>query len=161
MNNAVYNNTGDLYQYLKDADKWLCDNGIYHFSVDEVFFLGEGNETVGFRGYGTNHLPPKKLWGNMLPTISIVEKARVEFNSRIGILSGFRGRIYNQHIKGRSQSRHLTFGALDLLSIDKPQQELWELLTQYRHEGIFTGGIGQYNDFTHIDVGGRNRTWKE
>ena len=87
-----------------------------------------------------------------------MQEARNRLGKPIRITSAYRSPAYNKRIGGVSNSTHVRFNALDLVT-DKPAA-LYLLLLDLRREGLFKGGLGLYRSFVHIDSRGHNATWR-
>ena len=111
------------------------------------------------RGNVRNHLPPKSLWGNMAPTLRVADEiARRTGAELTEVCSAYRSPSYNRYIGGASKSQHMRNTALDL----KFACGSWQASKVARHlrdAGYFTGGVGIYSGFLHIDTRGENQTW--
>lgn len=126
--------------------------GIVHFRAEEVFFRGASDKRLGL-----NTDPPRKLWPRIIPTLIVADKARAALGRPLRINSAYRSPAYNKAISGASKSQHVEFTALDL-STNNPRQ-LFKVLAKMRDAGEFTGGIGLYPTFVHVDTRGSNATW--
>ena len=111
------------------------------------------------RGKVSNCLPPKSLWANIKPVLRVAD----EMAKRLGappvrINSAYRSLAYNTRIGGAKSSQHLRNCALDLkFACGSSKASL--VARQLREEGFFSGGIGIYSGFVHIDTRGTNETW--
>lgn len=131
--------------------------GIKHFDAKEFTSYFHTHR----RGV-TNSEPPREMWGNILPTLRIVEALRVHFGRPIVLLSSYRSPAYNRAIGDAApQSMHLQFRALDISVSGISPNVVFDLLKEWRSQGKFKGGLGLYNTFTHIDTRGTNATWGE
>jgi len=72
----------------------------------------------------------------------------------ISINSGFRTHAYNEKIGGARRSGHLVGMAADVVAINATNEKV--LSFAKRHD---FGGIGQYQNFLHLDVFGNLRRW--
>ena len=108
----------------------------------------------------TNSEPPREMWGNIAATLRIVDKLRERVGRPIVILSSYRSPAYNAACPGAaSGSFHQQFRALDIAVSGKSPREVFDLLSKWRNERIFKGGLGLYSSFVHIDTRGSNATW--
>lgn len=108
----------------------------------------------------TNSEPPREMWGNIAPTLRIVDKLRERVGRPIVILSSYRSAAYNQACPGAaSGSLHQSFRALDIAVSGRSPREIFALLSKWRDMGHFKGGLGLYSTFVHIDTRGSNATW--
>ena len=108
----------------------------------------------------TNSEPPRELWSNIVPTLRIVDRLRAELGRPIVILSSYRSPAYNRAIGDAApKSKHMEFRALDIAVSGYTPAKVFSLLSQWRANGDFAGGLGLYNTFVHIDTRGSNATW--
>ncbi len=84
----------------------------------------------------------------------LVQRVRDRFGASIRINSGYRTGAHNKIIGGSRNSRHLYGMAADIVVTGVPPSEV----ADYADE-IGVGGVGRYEDFTHVDVYGQNRRW--
>lgn len=129
--------------------------GIKHFDASEFteYFR------VHRRGVD-NSEPPRELWGNIVPTIRIVDQLREHFGKPIVLLSSYRSPAYNAAIDGAAtKSYHMRFQALDIAVSGKTPRQVFNVLQDWRDDGRFKGGLGLYNTFVHVDCRGYNATW--
>lgn len=116
-------------------------------------------------------LPPRRLWPNILPALKLVREQAIPAVGRVAVASAFRVPATNACSRGASQSRHLTFSALDLIPLDQPDApaSFGKLCERWRHAGARSGwGLGAYYDAArpaqnqvarfHVDGTGW-RTW--
>ncbi|MDP2607292.1 MAG: D-Ala-D-Ala carboxypeptidase family metallohydrolase [Deltaproteobacteria bacterium] len=74
---------------------------------------------------------------------------------KMTVLSGWRPKIYNDAIKGASNSQHLYGRAADLTAFGVPTKSLYEVALKMARSGeIDQGGIGYYprSRFVHVDT---------
>ena len=109
------------------------------------------------------------LWAELLvaqtkmPTLAVLEnlacaanrlqalRDTVLQNSVVIITSGWRSEDYNKEIGGTSQSKHLSGQAIDFCVMKFPPSKVQSFLKN------FSGGLGSYRNFTHIDIGTKRR----
>lgn len=140
-----YRNFADFYDTL----------GIKHFDSSEFTEYFH----VHRRGV-TNSAPPREMWGNIVPTIRIVDALRAEWGKPIVLLSSYRSPAYNRAIGDAApKSFHMQFKALDIAVAGKTPKQVFDKLMVWRAEGKFKGGLGLYNSFVHVDTRGTNATW--
>ena len=136
---------------------WFAGQKIRHFGAGEFtsYFARERNGVK-------NSPPPKRLWGNIVPTLRIVDDLRASFDKPCRILSSYRSPNYNRAVGGAPLSQHLEFKALDIAFDSISPQRVYDRLIEWRKAGKFTGGLGIYlsSGFVHIDTRGPNATWK-
>ena len=78
------------------------------------------------------------------------------------LTSVYRSPKYNAAIDGSAtKSQHLEFRAADFSVPGKGNPKAWaSKLREMRAAGVFSGGIGLYKTFVHVDVRGANADWK-
>jgi uncharacterized protein YcbK (DUF882 family) len=87
------------------------------------------------------------------------EVLRAAIGSPLIVVSGYRTPAYNKRIGGAARSQHMTASALDLVSRVVPAAELRLLYLKLIGEGqVPDGGVGEYPNFVHIDIG-KARRW--
>jgi uncharacterized protein YcbK (DUF882 family) len=138
---------------IREFQSFLDRNKIKHFSAREVLFLGASNAWLKL-----NSVPEPSLWPNILPALSAADELRRRLGKPVQILSAYRNLAYNRAIGGARNSFHTQFRALDLTA-KAPIPELARLAKQIRLEKIFTGGLGVYPGFIHIDSRSANADW--
>lgn len=105
---------------------------------------------------------PDELLNNIIPTIIILDKLREFYNKPIYILSTYRSPEYNKAVKGKSNSLHLVFNAIDFtIANHKDLLKLYNKLDEWdqtpnmfsflpKKKGNF--GLGLYPTFIHLDT---------
>lgn len=136
-------------RFQRLLDKW----GVTNFKAAEFFYRGASDEKLQL-----NTDPPASLWPNMERTAKVLQEARKRLGKPIKITSAYRSPAYNKRIGGVSNSTHVQFNAVDLVT-DNPAT-LYLLLLDLRREGLFKGGLGLYRSFVHLDTRGHNATWR-
>ena len=139
---------------IREFQHFLDRNSIEFFTAREVLFLGNSNSWLKL-----NTTPDPSLWPNILPALSAADELRRRLAKPIQILSGYRNAAYNRAIGGALRSQHTQFRALDLTA-KVPIPELARLAKQIRQEKIFTGGLGTYPGFIHLDSRPTNADWR-
>jgi hypothetical protein len=132
--------------------------GIRHFSAKELLFLGASHANPRSRAFGLNSEPPAALLGKIMPAAAVADTARWHLGRAIQVASGFRNAAYNRAVGGVANSTHRQFIALDLVTA-RPK-ELYDILLEMRRRGEFTGGLGLYKTFVHLDTRPANATWR-
>jgi hypothetical protein len=140
---------------IEEFDGWVATLGLKHFQPHEVRFLGNSHYASG-KAQGKNGLPPKALRARLVPVLKAADEARERLGATIIILSAYRAPAYNKAIGGAKYSRHMECDALDLAAPKASTAKLRAVLKELRKDGWFTGGIGKYPDFVHIDNRGAN-----
>lgn len=167
--NVTRNEINDLLEEPKKVNRedtiiefqrLLDENEIEHFTSVEVLTMGRSHYQEESLGYQQNSLPPVQLWDNIIPTVRILDKLRTYYNSPVIITNGYRNETYNDLIGGSTNSQHKEFRALDFYVKGHEPMVVSRKLQEWRIEGKFTGGIGTYKTFTHLDTRGYNATWE-
>ena len=86
--------------------------------------------------------------------VKLLESIRAKFKSPVIINSAYRTPKHNFKVGGSPSSRHILGFAADISVLDVPAADV----AHYARE-INAGGVGQYPDFTHVDVYGFGRRW--
>ena len=145
-----------LYAEFDDFIKGL---GLAYFNTDEFLILGGSHNGTGPCA-GKNTYPPKSVWANMAKTAQALDAFRARLGKPIAITNAYRGPAYNACIGGARSSQHMKFCALDFKVSGMAAPDVAMALRIMRdREGLFLGGIGRYNSFTHVDTRGSNATW--
>ncbi len=145
--------------YMERFSTFIAGLNLRHFKAQEFLVLGASNNPGG-KCAGRNTLPPSELWPTLEPTARFVDAIRARLGSSVVILSGYRAESYNGCIGGASRSQHKLFCALDLTPRAASVDQLWETARSIRAaNGAYTGGIGKYRSFVHIDTRGNNADW--
>ena len=139
---------------------FIAGLGLKNFKPYELLTMGHQHHDPNSPAHGLNRRPPRELWGNIVPTIRILDTLRDLVGAPIVITSAYRSPEYNQRIAGATNSQHVRFRALDFMvkSLSGPAE--WAaMLRQMRMAGAFSGGIGTYSTFVHVDTRGTNADW--
>lgn len=137
---------------------YVATLSLRYFSADELLFLG-GQNTSG-SCTNLNRYPPEEYWRNIGPTIALLDKLRAELGAPVQLLSIYRSPEYNACIDGSAtHSTHMRYMAIDFRSSRGSPGDWAATLRSYRSRGLFTGGIGTYARFVHVDTKGVNRDW--
>jgi N-acetylmuramoyl-L-alanine amidase len=94
-----------------------------------------------------------------VPTLRIVEDLCDDFGVTCTITSSYRNPEYNAKVGGKPNSLHMTFKALDISFPGIAASTVYAKLVKWRANGKFTGGLGSYPGFTHIDTRNYNTNW--
>ena len=108
-----------------------------------------------------NGMPPQELWPNVLPTLYLLQQLRHKLDRPIRITSAFRRLEYNRQLKSPDNSQHVFFRALDFQADGVNPQTIKGILLSWRSAGAWTGGLGTYPTFNHIDTRPSDSTWDE
>lgn len=128
--------------------------GVQHFTAAEVLTLGASHACNGL-----NTLPPLSIVHQIMPTLVVVDSLRKHLKSPVTILSGYRSAAYNKAVGGVKASMHLQFRALDIQAPNHTPELIWSILRRWRGDGLWTGGLGKYATFIHIDDRSENADW--
>jgi Peptidase M15 len=144
----------------REFEEFINDNvRLQFFSPGELLFKGASHYKRGSKSFGLNTDPPRELWDNILPTIKVLDRFRARLDGPIRIISAYRSPPYNRSIDGALRSQHTEFAAIDFTS-PRGRPVLWaQELKEMRHDGDFSGGIGLYRTFVHVDTRGWNADW--
>ena len=137
-------------------DQFFGNLGLEFFRPHEFRFLGGSHYLSSGKAAGLNGLPPRALWENMVPMARAADEIRRRFGRPIRILSAYRTPGYNAAVGGARASYHMAFCALDLAPMAGGVAELHRVARAVRREGGFSGGIGRYASFVHVDGRGDN-----
>ena len=149
------NHTPGTMTDYRTFEEYFDTLGIKHFTADEFTSYFH----VHRRGV-TNSEPARELWGNIVPTLRIVDELRGLFGVPIVILSSYRSPAYNAAIGDAApKSYHMRFQALDIAVAGKTPRQVFAVLDGWRDAGKFKGGLGLYSTFVHVDTRGYNATW--
>lgn len=85
-----------------------------------------------------------------------LELIRDSFQKPIIITSAYRTESYNHKIGGVLSSYHVKGMAVDFYIRDVDPKEVYEKLNSW-----WSGGLGQYRTFTHIDTRDYKTRWKK
>lgn len=107
-----------------------------------------------------NTLPPKRMWGNITPTLKIIDRMALELGESVEeVVSVYRSPAYNARCAGAARgSWHKSNVAVDVVFPSRPSK-VAALARSLRSKGHFKGGVGRYYGFTHVDTRGRNFDW--
>ena len=89
--------------------------------------------------------------------VNFLQKIRNKFNKPVVINSGYRTATYNKSIGGAAFSQHVKGTAADITIKGITPLEIAE----YAEELMpYSGGIGLYKNFTHVDVRAKRSRWE-
>jgi uncharacterized Zn-binding protein involved in type VI secretion len=114
----------------------------------ESNFPEAGSESVVFLPHTDPRIDPSLA--TMLETIA------TNLNTTLTITSAYRSPDYNARVGGKKASKHMQGIAVDVAQNDWNNQTRIDFIQECIDQGI--QGIGIYNSFTHIDLGGK-RAW--
>jgi uncharacterized protein YcbK (DUF882 family) len=133
--------------------EWLGAQGV-RFGFDREIATRADAVTSGV----ANDTPPVELWHRIIATVKVAEVLREHFGATT-INSAYRSPAYNTAVGGETKSLHMENNALDVRCATGTPPQWAEFLRGKRREGLFTGGIGTYGAFVHVDTRGANRDW--
>jgi lysozyme family protein len=139
-------------QFFNDA----FGGGVTHFAWHEFLVKGSQNATSHL-----NSDPPKALWNNVIPLVRVLERFRQEIGHTVVLTSVYRSPAYNASVPGSAKSsQHMNFQAADFKVPEFGDPAVWaEKMRGLRKAGVFSGGIGRYKTFVHVDVRGYDANW--
>ncbi len=137
-------------------EAFLAGLQLRHFSPREVTSYARAT-----RNGERNSLPPEELWENIPAPLWVLDSLRESIGLPIRLTSTYRSPVYNKAVGGSSGSFHMKGSAIDFQVDGMSPLQVFSRLNKMRHAGCFTGGLGLYSTFVHIDAGlrGRNATW--
>lgn len=121
------------------------------------------------RGGVQNSPPPRELWGNIVPTLIVLDAIRHKLGYAITLNSTYRSKAYNKAVGGEPNSFHMRFQAIDFTGAGGTPKEWAEAAQSMRGRTfylpdrkpfVFRGGIGTYATFVHIDTRGYDANWR-
>jgi len=112
------------------------------------------------RGKIYNSLPPKAMWSRISLSLRVIDRLAWELKKPVKeLLSIYRSPQYNYACRGRSLSQHKENRAIDFKLHGASAYTVARKLKDLRNRGYFTGGVGTYSSFVHIDTRGHNASW--
>jgi hypothetical protein len=144
---------------IREFQDFFRSLGARHFRADELLFLGASHHGTGSCA-GKNRLPPRELWPNIVPLVHALDAIRDHVGKPIRLTNVYRDGPYNTCVGGVSSSQHLLFKAADIVASGANSTECARCARAVRTGGVFTGGIGHYTGFVHVDVRGEIADWK-
>ncbi|WP_300010863.1 D-Ala-D-Ala carboxypeptidase family metallohydrolase [uncultured Roseobacter sp.] len=139
--------------------EFFAEQSARHFSADEFMVLGPSHHVPGGACEGKNALAPSSLWNNVVPLIAAMDAIRDELGEPVRITNCYRSSDYNSCVGGVSNSYHKTFKAADWVCGTGTSADWAAAAARVRDRGAFTGGIGIYETFVHVDVRGQSIDW--
>ena len=106
-----------------------------------------------------NDAPPAGKRERILPTLDVLALVREAFGPTT-INSGYRSPAYNASIGGAKNSRHTVGDAIDFRCRDGKPADWAHFLRGLRDDKAFSGGIGTYKTFVHVDTRGTDADWR-
>jgi hypothetical protein len=144
-----------------DFAEFIASLGLRHFKPYEFLVKGPQHANPGSPAFGLNTDPPQELWRNIAPTARVLDALRREMNLPIKLTSVYRSPAYNHAIGGAADSQHTHFTAADFVVAGATVgPSTWaRRLREMRQAGLFSGGIGVYAGFVHVDTRGTDADW--
>jgi lysozyme family protein len=135
--------------------------GLKHFKPEEFLFLGNSHKTAPPASRNTE--PDRSLWPNILPLVRTLVAFRTAIGQPVVFNSVYRNAAYNAYVGGERDSQHMKFKACDfhVTSGGSTPEDWAALLRNLRQQGVFSGGIGLYPRFVHVDTRGFNTDWRK
>lgn len=131
---------------------WFDSQGFKNFSSGEF---------TSYFNRPRNSTPPASIWANIEPTLRIVDRLATQLGTKIQITSSYRSPTYNAGLKKAAKnSSHTRFMALDIQASGVSPSQVYNILKSWRNQGQFSGGLGLYSTFVHIDTRGSNAEWR-
>lgn len=137
----------------------LDSAGIIHFKAHEFLMKGSSHCDQKSPAFGKNTVPPNEILGRIIPVAIVLDDIREELGAPISLKSVFRSPEYNILVGGSDHSQHMEFTTCDCKTKKSKLADLYHIAMEHRDYGQFSGGIGLYGTFVHIDTRGRNATW--
>ncbi|MEX2518546.1 MAG: D-Ala-D-Ala carboxypeptidase family metallohydrolase [Paracoccaceae bacterium] len=126
--------------------------GVRHFTWREFLFKGGAHAKNGL-----NADPPQELWPRIAPVVRALDELRARIGKPVHLLSVYRNAAYNAAVGGVGRSQHMAFRAADFHVVGAGRPADWAAaLRALRDEGLFSGGVGLYDSFVHLDARGMN-----
>lgn len=146
---------GRKLRYEDEYRKYIDGLGLKSIHADDLI-RPHRNITRGVE----NELPPKRYWSRIRKPLEIAEVLQEELGVPLKrINSAYRSPKYNAACPGAAtNSYHTRNMALDLV-FDCSPKEAARAVKKLRSRGDFTGGLGVYSSFIHIDCRSRNANW--
>jgi len=112
------------------------------------------------RGEVWNVLPPRDMWSSIVPTLRVIDALALQLGMPVAeVVSVYRMPAYNARCEGaRSGSWHTRNVAVDI-KMAAPPSVVAATARSLRARGLFSGGVGRYSNFVHIDTRGTNFDW--
>lgn len=142
-------------------DGHIASLNLRYFKPYEFLEKGGANGNPASPAFGLNTDPPADLWKNIDSTARVIDELRHQLQATIILTSVYRSPAYNQAVGGASNSLHMSFNAIDFVvrGITTGPQDWANLLRQMRSANKFSGGVGVYPSFVHVDTRGTNVDW--
>ena len=133
---------------------WFSRLELRNFKAQELTWMFS-RVNAGVR----NSTPPRELWPNIIPTFRILDDLRDFLDAPITLNSTYRSPVYNRVVGSGSGSQHPKFTAIDFKAKGVLPRHIANVLRKWRSQGKFTGGIGLYPKFVHLDTRRTSVDW--
>jgi hypothetical protein len=156
---------------VKKFEAFLVQQKVANILPTEQLLLSDAEFVTAKCPLDTYVLPPQKLWPNVVPTLRLIKSHIVPAIGPVKIVSGYRPPQFNNCIGGAKGSKHMSYGAFDLVALKQPDQKtLFKTLCQTwsKTPASRQFGLGAYfdpkrrkdnpNGRFHVDAFGQ-RTW--
>ena len=150
--------TPDEQALADDFQEFFASIGSRHFSAEEFLFLGAQHGGNGDCA-GKNSLPERQLWPNVKPLVLALDALRARLACPVYLTCVYRNPEYNRCVGGVDGSQHRNFTAADCVFKGSDVRDCAGIARQLRSDGVFSGGVGLYRSFVHIDVRGTDADW--
>ncbi len=135
-------------------EQWFARQKFRHFKAQEfTWMFSRVNKGV------KNTPPSRRLWKNIVPTLRVLDELRKHFGAPITLNSTYRSLAYNRSVGSPDGSEHRKFSAIDFVVAGRTPAQVGATLLSWRRQGKFTGGVGTYKTFVHLDTRKNNATW--
>jgi hypothetical protein len=140
---------------LRGYSSFLAGLQLRHISLHQII-----EPHMHMRDQIRSGIPPATKWAGMKPTLLIADQIAARLGENVAtIVSAYRSPAYNALCPGASpHSQHMNNVALDLVFNSSPSK-VTRVARALRSEGKFSGGVGLYPGFTHVDTRGTNADW--
>jgi len=138
--------------FLRRLQAFLDAAGIRHFRAYELCDVGRARALSDGREAALK-AAPADLWGNVLPTLRVLEWLRGDLGGRpVHVHSAYRDPAYNWAVGGATYSLHVAFNAVDFSVAGVEPLALARRLIEHPEARRF--GVGVYPAFVHLDTRG-------
>ncbi len=106
-----------------------------------------------------NSLPPRYMWENIVPTLRLIDKMSTYIKAEVHFVAIYRTPYFNRAMRGRSKSQLLINRGVRVQFKGVDSAVVARVARRFREAGHFSGGVGKYTKYTHIDTRGHNADW--
>ena len=152
-------NTDDSAQDTHDFARFFAEKcpDVTNFGWREFLYKGASHANNRL-----NADPPEALWSNVVPLARALQKFREAVGRPVVLTSIYRSPEYNAAIGGAGRSQHMAFRAADFKVVGSgagTPRDWAKKMRQMRDHNVFSGGVGLYNSFVHVDTRGNPADW--